>query len=82
MDVSDCAIIRQICMLEVTIARDTAAGKSTDKSVNALNSLLGSANLKPVQKKKEELSECNFYMTLQKETYTKILKKEGFLKKK
>ena len=54
MDVSDCAIIRQICMLEVTIARDTAAGKSTDKSVNALNSLLGSANLKPVQKKKEE----------------------------
>lgn len=54
MDVSECAIIRQICMLEVTIARDTAAGKSTDKSVNALNNLLGSANLKPVQKKKEE----------------------------
>ena len=54
MDISDCAIIRQICMLEVTIARDTAMGKSTDKSVNALNTLLGSANLKPVQKKKEE----------------------------
>ena len=54
MDVSDGAIIRQICMLEVTIARDTAAGKSTDKSVNALNALLGSGNLKPVQKKKEE----------------------------
>lgn len=54
MDVSECAIIRQICMLEVTITRDTAAGKSTDKSVNALNTLLGSANLKPVQKKKEE----------------------------
>lgn len=54
MDVSECAIIRQICMLEVTIARDTAAGKQTDKSVNALNNLLGSANLKPVQKKKEE----------------------------
>lgn len=54
MDVSECAIIRQICMLEVTIARDTAAGKSTDKSVNALNALLGSGNLKPVQKKKEE----------------------------
>ena len=33
--------------------------------------------LQRLQKKKEELSECNFYMTLQKETYTKILKKEG-----
>jgi len=54
MDVSECAIIRQICMLEVTITRDTAAGRSTDKSVNVLNTLLGSANLKPVQKKKEE----------------------------
>lgn len=54
MDVSECAIIRQICMLEVTITRDTAVGKSTDKSINALNTLLGSANLKPVQKKKEE----------------------------
>lgn len=54
MDISECAIIRQICMLEVTIARDTAVGKSTDKAVNALNALLGSANLKPVQKKKEE----------------------------
>ncbi len=54
MDVSECAIIRQICMLEVTIARDTATGKSIDKSINALNTLLGSANLKPVQKKKDE----------------------------
>lgn len=54
MDVSDCAVIRQICMLEVTIARDTALGKSPDKLVNSLNTLLGSANLKPVQKKKEE----------------------------
>lgn len=54
MDVSECAIIRQICMLEVTIARDTAVGKQTDKSVNALNNLLGSANLKPVQKRKDE----------------------------
>lgn len=54
MDSSECAIIRQICMLEVTISRDTAAGRATDKSVNALNNLLGSANLKPVQKKKDE----------------------------
>ncbi len=58
IDVSECAIIRQICMLEVTISRDTAAGRSTDKSVNALNNLLGSANLKPVQKKKDESMEA------------------------
>lgn len=54
MDVSDCAVIRQICMLEVTITRDTAQGKSPDKSINMLNTLLGSANLKPIQKKEKE----------------------------
>ena len=55
MDVGERAVIKQICMLEVTINRDTAAGKSIDKSINALNTLLGSANLKPVQKKNEGL---------------------------
>lgn len=50
-DVNEKAIIKQICMLEVTINRDSAAGKPIDKSVNALNNLLGSANLKPSQKK-------------------------------
>lgn len=54
MDIGELAVIKQICMLEVTINRDTALGKSIDKSVNSLNALLGSANLKPVQKKKEE----------------------------
>lgn len=54
MDVAECAIIRQICMLEVTISRDTALGKPTDKAVNMLNTMLGSANLKPVQKKNED----------------------------
>lgn len=54
MDVGELAVIKQICMLEVTINRDTALGKPIDKSVNALNSLLGSANLKPVQRKKDE----------------------------
>lgn len=51
MDVGEKAIIKQICMLEVTINRDTALGKATDKSINTLNTLLGSANMKPVQKK-------------------------------
>ena len=54
MDIGELAVIKQICMLEVTINRDTALGKPIDKSVNSLNTLLGSANLKPVQKKKEE----------------------------
>lgn len=55
MDAGERAVIKQICMLEVTINRDTAAGKSIDKTVNALNTLLGSANLKPSQKKNEGL---------------------------
>lgn len=50
-DVAEVAIIKQICLLEVTINRDSAAGKPIEKSVNALNALLGSANMKPIQKK-------------------------------
>ena len=50
MDIGELAVLKQICILEVTINRDSAAGKSIDRSVNSLNSLLGSANLKPVQK--------------------------------
>ena len=44
---------RQICLLESIIARDSAQGKPIDKNVNALNSLLGSMNLKPAQKKND-----------------------------
>lgn len=54
LDIGTEAIIRQLCSLELDINRDRAAGKSVDKSVNALNTLLGSANLKPVQKKQED----------------------------
>jgi len=53
IDIGTEAIIRQICSLELDINRDRIAGKAVDKSVNALNNLLGSANLKPVQKKNE-----------------------------
>lgn len=45
------AILRQICILEIAINKDRAEGKSVDKSVTALNALLGSANMKPSQKK-------------------------------
>lgn len=51
IDIGSEALIRQICNLEVSIARDSAAGKSIDKSVNALNTLLGSLNIKPAQQK-------------------------------
>ena len=51
LDIGTEALIRQICSLELDINRDRAAGRSVEKSVTALNTLLGSANLKPVQKK-------------------------------
>lgn len=54
LDQSHIGIIRQVCMLEVTINRDVAAGKPIDKNVNSLNTLLGSLGLKPVQQKGED----------------------------
>lgn len=51
MDLGELAVIKQICVLEVTINRDVAEGKAVDRNMNTLNTLLGSANLKPVQKK-------------------------------
>lgn len=53
LDIGTEAIIRQICSLELDINRDRAAGRAVDKSVNALNTLLGSASLKPTQKKSD-----------------------------
>lgn len=47
------SLYKQICLLETNIARDSAKGKSIDKSVNTLNTLLGSMNLKPAQKREE-----------------------------
>ncbi len=53
LDVGAEALIRQICALELDINRDRFDGKPIDKSVNALNTLLGSLNLKPTQIKSE-----------------------------
>lgn len=47
-------ILRQICNLEININQDRAAGKPIEKSVNALNALFGSMNLKPSQKRELE----------------------------
>ena len=53
-DIGEEALLRQLCSLEIDINHDRAAGKSTDKNINTLNTLLGSSNLKPTQKKNEE----------------------------
>lgn len=55
LDVGTEILIRQICNLEVNIARDSAVGKSIEKSVNTLNNLLGSMNMKPAQRRDDEL---------------------------
>lgn len=53
LDVGTELILKQACGLELDIAEARADGKSVDKLVNALNTLLGSANLKPAQQKQE-----------------------------
>ena len=50
-DVGAQAILRQICATEIDINRQRANGEPTDKLTRALNDLLGSASLKPTQKK-------------------------------
>ena len=53
IDIGTEALIRQICSLEIDINRDRTAGKSVDKSVNALNQLIKTANLNPTQPKED-----------------------------
>ena len=53
LDAGTEALLRQICNIEIDINRDRADGKSIDKSVNALNTLLGSIGIKPVQKRED-----------------------------
>lgn len=45
------ALIRQICGLEIDINKERSDGKTPDKLVSTLNNLIGSAQLKPDQKK-------------------------------
>lgn len=54
LDPGEEALLRQICNLEISINNDRVAGKPIEKSVNALNTLLGSMNIKPSQKKEAE----------------------------
>lgn len=50
------SLFKHICILEETIAVDSAAGRPVDKNMNTLNTLLGSLNLKPVQKKEDTVA--------------------------
>lgn len=53
LDIGTEALIRQICSLEIDINKARMEGKPIDKYVNSLNTVLGSANLRPTQKKEE-----------------------------
>ncbi len=75
-DPSERALYKQICLLEATITRDSAQGKAIDKNVNALNTLLGSMNLKPAQKKEDadaELEKMPLGVGIQKWEFSRPL---------
>lgn len=75
-DPSERSLYKQICLLETIIARDAAAGKQIDKNVSALNSLLGSMNLKPAQRKESadsELEQMPLGVGIQKWEYSRPL---------
>lgn len=59
LNVGEEALIQQICGIEMDIKRDRIAGKSTEKNINTLNTLIGSAGLKPSQKTDEGDSELD-----------------------
>lgn len=54
LDPGEDALLRQVCNLEIEINSARMSGKTIDKMVNTLNTLLGSLNLKPSQKKENE----------------------------
>lgn len=53
-DIGTEVIIRQICNLEIEINKGRTTGANIAQSVKVLNELLGSANMKPIQKKAGE----------------------------
>lgn len=53
-DIGTEVIIRQICNLEIEINKGRTSGGNIAQSVKVLNELLGSANMKPIQKKSGE----------------------------
>lgn len=76
LDIGTEALIRQICSLEIDINKARMEGKPIDKYVNSLNTVLGSANLKPTQKKEDadaELEKMPLGVGIQKWEYSRSL---------
>lgn len=76
LDIGTEALIRQICSLEIDINKARMDGKPIDKYVNSLNTVLGSANLKPTQKKDDadaELEKMPLGVGIQKWEYSRPL---------
>lgn len=51
---ADEALYKQVCITEATINKNVALGKNVEQSQNALNNLLGSLSIKPIQKKEDD----------------------------
>ena len=76
LDIGTEALIRQICSLEIDINKARMEGKPIDKYVNSLNTVLGSMNLKPTQKKEDadaELEKMPLGVGIQKWEYSRPL---------
>lgn len=54
------ALYRQVCILEVMINKAASAGKPVESMINALNNVLSSLNVKPIQKKQDEAMDAPF----------------------
>ena len=76
LDIGTETLIRQICILEIDINKARMESKPVDKLVNTLNTVLGSANLKPTQKKEDadaELEKMPLGVGIQKWEYSRPL---------
>lgn len=76
LDIGTETLIRQICILEIEINKARMEGKPVDKLINTLNTVLGSANLKPTQKKEDadaELEKMPLGVGIQKWEYSRPL---------
>lgn len=60
IDESSAALYKQVCLCEVNIARNMAAGKPIESAQKSMSELLGSLNVKPIQKKQDEAANESF----------------------
>lgn len=49
-------LLRQVCIMEAKVDKDSAAGRSVEKTVETYAKLLGDLNLKPAQQKDDSVS--------------------------